>query len=815
MAYYKDEDWPDIEIQQLLSQVADHFDSEDQAVRERQIRVWRQMKLLWNNYTNIWYDEVAHDWRIYDYNQRMEINDDQAYYDKSVNVFRAYLESIIAALSVTVPTVTCYPDDAQNNLDLQTAKMGDKIAQLVYRHNDVPYLWLHALYIYCTEGLIACYNYEKKDKKFGTYETKEYTQDKEYKFICPQCKSELDDEIMQGVAPQDTQIISSSEELQAIEMGEFQPNDEDVELHNAYEQNKLVCPHCAAELDPALQKQELIVQRIVGTTKEPKSRICLEVYGGLNVKVPNYARSQEEVPCLRYSYETHYANVLEMFPHLKDEYGEGYAAGANLTGETDPYESWGRLSPQYNGDYPINNTTVNHYWFRLAAFNVLPKEDGDKLRKLYPDGCKYTKIQECFGGACNENLDDCWTLTKNPLSDFLHHDPLGMLLTSIQDIITELVSLILQTVEHGISQGFADPAVLNFKKYKQTEVRPGDIFPAVAKAGKSLGDFFHEIKTASLSPEVMNFYNMVQELGQLTSGALPSLFGGQMSGSKTASEYSMSRSQALQRLQTPWKMLLIWWKQVFSKVVPLYIKTVQEDDKFVDKDVYGNFINVIIRKAELQGKLGNVEIEGDENLPITWMQQQEVVQRLLQSGNQELMAMLFSPENLPFLKKSIGLPDLEIPGEKDRDKQFEEIQQLMDSEPIVLPPPEEALMAAESGVAVPPEMLQPEELPSVEVDPDLDNHQIESQICRDWLIGEAGRLAKVDRPEGYKNVLLHFKQHMQFLNLQMQEQAAAETSDVKPGEEGKKDGKTAPGENGSGMAPKENEEQDGSRATIQ
>jgi len=813
MAYYEKKDWPSDKIQQLLCQVSDHFDMEDVAVRQRQIRVCRQLKLLWNNYTNVWYDEVAHDWRIYDPAQAGVNDDDQQYYDKNVNIFRAYLESIIAALSVTVPSVTCYPDDAENNLDIQTAKAGDKIAQLISRHNEVSYLWLHALYLYCTEGLVAAYDYAKADKRFGSYEEKREKQETELKYICPQCQTELDQAMFN--TPEATQnsvnpVVESSNELEAFERDEFQPSSEDVALHDAYaeedESGGLVCPHCAVQLDPALQKTPFVVTRIVGVTQKAKSRVCLEAYGLLNVKVPNYARTQEECPYLRYSYETHYSTVMEMFPHLVDELGE---PRQNLTGLSDPYEAWGRLSPQYNGEYPINTATVNHYWFRPSAFNILSEDECKILKKKYPDGVQFSKVNECFAGACNASLDDYWTLTRNPLSDYIHFDPLGLLLTSIQDIINELISLILQTIEHGISQGFADPSVLNFSKYRQTEVRPGDIFPAVAKSGKNLSEFFHEIKTASLSPEVIPFYQLVQELGQLTTGALPSLFGGQLEGSKTASEYSMSRSQALQRLQTPWKMLLIWWKEIFGKAIPLYMKISVEDEKFVEKDTYGNFVNVFIRKAEMQGKLGSVEIEGNENIPLTWNQQQDVVMRILQAGNPELLQALLAPQNMPTLKKAIGLVDFEIPGENDRNKEFEEIQQLMDSEPIPTP--------SMDGMGM-------EEMPSVEVDFDLDNHQIGADIDRNWLISEAGRLARVDRPLGYKNVLLHFKMHLQALQQQMMEQqhAAAVEAGEAPGdpksEEGKAmtngSGKTSKGQNGSGVAPKENEDSNGERVTV-
>ena len=105
----------------LLKQIVDHFDDEDRGVRDRQIRTWRRLKLMWENVQHAYYSEVAHDWRIPE-TERTGDESDQGYYDKPVNVYRAYLESIIAALSVTVPPITCYPDDADNPLDITTAR---------------------------------------------------------------------------------------------------------------------------------------------------------------------------------------------------------------------------------------------------------------------------------------------------------------------------------------------------------------------------------------------------------------------------------------------------------------------------------------------------------------------------------------------------------------------------------------------------------------------------------------------------------------------------------------------------------------------
>jgi len=740
----------DDDTKRLLKQIVDHFDDEDRAVRDRQIRTWRRLKLLWENVQHTYYSEVAHDWRVPE-SERAGEDSDQGYYDKPVNIYRAYLESIIAALSITVPAITCYPDDADNPLDVTTAKAGNKIAELVFRHNDAPLFWLHALFVFCTEGMTACYCYPKADESYGTYETKKYDEVPELheQSICPLC----------GVEMSDKTILDSQED-------KFMPEDEDILSGNLIDQGHEICQTCGQMVIPDIRNQTVTITRLVGVTKHPKSRICMEVYGGLFVKVPVWARTQAECSYLIYSYETHYANVIEQYPDLRDRVIKEGSSNYDL------YEQWGRTSPQYRGEHPINNVTVRNCWFRPSAFNIVGKDDYDELKKMYPNGCKVIVVNDQVAFAENENLDDCWTLTYNPLSDYLHFDPIGLLLTSVQEITNDLLSLVLQTVEHGIPQTFADPKVLNFNSYRNSEVIPGGIYPATPKSGKPLSEGFYEVKTATLSQEVLPFAQKVQEMGQLVCGALPSLFGGQMAGSRTASEYSMSRSQALQRLQTTWKMLTMWWKQIFGKVIPMYMKEMKDDEKQVKKDEFGNFVNVFIRMAELQGKIGNIELEANENLPITWNQQKDSIMQLFEMNNEAIMGSLMTPENMPFIKRAIGLSEYVIPGEDDRQKEHEEIQLLINSEPIEMPPDpmmmQEAMMA---GLPAPP----PIRTPSIEPDFDVDNHVLAADIDRRWLVSDAGRLCKLENPAGYENVLLHMKMHkdmdMQNQMQQMQKEA--------------------------------------------
>lgn len=763
------------EIKSSLKEVVSHFDKEDVAVRERQIRTWRRLKLFWEGFQKAWYSEVAHDWRIFD-DDAAESDTDQSYYDKPINVFRAYLESIIAALSVTVPPIKCYPDDADDNLDLDTARAGDKIAKLIYRHNDVSLLWLHALFIYCTEGMVGCYGYPKEDESYGTYESKTYDDDEEtHQYThCPECGYTLDDQIQQN--PMFQALSNKAKQNRDL----FQPDDSDVDIQEVVQNEPDLCPACLQTIAPQLTTETLVVTRLVGVTKEPKTRVCLEAYGGLYIKVANYARQQKDTPYLIFAYETHYAMAIERYEHLhsKNKREDWVRKVAASTGPKDPYEQWGRLSPQYQGDYPLNTVTVRNCWLRPASFNVLDVEKSTTLKKKFPNGAKVILINDEFAEACNESLDDCWTLTYNPLSDYIHHDPLGLLLVSVQEITNDIISLILQTIEHGIGQTFADPAVLNFNAYRQMESTPGGIYEATPKSGKSIGDAFHEVKTASLSPEVMPFAENIQSLAQLVSGALPSLFGGQLQGAggDTASGYSMSRAQALQRLQNTWKMLTTWWKQIFGKAIPMFIKETKDqgDERSVEKDKSGSFFNVFIRRAELEGKIGRIELEANENLPLSWSQQKDIVMQLLQAANPEILAVLGAPENLAKIRDAIGLTDFFIPGEDDVQAENDEIKMMLGASPMP------------TGDPMNPEM------PSVEIDEIYDNHAIRWEIDRKFIISEAGRQAKIDNPEGYRNVLLHGKMHFMMAQQNAMAQATSEEQGAAPNEKPNPKDKEAP-----------------------
>lgn len=748
------------EIKHHLATIVKHFHEEDRVVREYQLQRIRRLKLYWNSFSQIYWSDTARDYRIFGVDNLQPDDNDQAYYDKPVNVFRAFLETIVAALSIQIPAPHCVPDDAENPDDISTAKAGDSIGELLFKHNDVLYLWLYAMYVHMTEGMVACYTYSKEDKSYGTYQKKQYKDEEVEGYVCPSCKTPLPDD-----------VFEQAQEIKLAEENEFAPDDTDVDIDASEdEQEEPLCPNCAAVLDPNLQKSKLVIPRLVGMTDAPKSRICFKIRGGMYVKIAVYARDFCESPYLIESYETHYSNALEMYPELYEDAPRG---GWSNTGVSDPYEWYARLNPQYRNAFPEENVTIKNCWLRPAAFNILPEESAKLLKKHFPDGASVVMVNEIIADFENECIDDCWTVTKNPMFDYLTHEPMGELVVNVQDITNDLISLTLQTIEHGIPQTWVDPAVVDIDAYRQVEASPGTITPTKTIAsGKSIKESFYSTTSTSLSPEVFQFYQIIQQLGQFVSGALPAIYGGQQSGnsSRTASEYAMARTNALQRLSTTWRMFTLFWKNIFGKAIPAYMKLIHEDERFVKRNPYGSFVNVWIRTADLKGKIGDIEIESSEQMPVSDDQKADIVMKLMELNNTEIMQALASPENLPFIRKIIKMPQFVLPGEDYRQKYNEEIQILVNSEPQMLPPDElEVGVSLANGMEPPP----PQELPSEEADPLLDDHQIAAEIFRSWLVSEAGRLAKIESPQGYKNVLLRFQQHMQLLAMQAQQQAAA------------------------------------------
>jgi len=680
-----------------------YYEDEDKEAREQMNAFYRKAELYWQGLQRIFYDFQATDWKRLDNHDEY----DPDMYDKIINIYRAHGESLISALSVKLPNTIFYPDDADVAEDIETAKAYSKIQELIQKHNDGILVFIRALFYLYNHGIAFAHIFNRASSEYGTVEVPRYsempTTIRSHTAVCPQCMGAIDQkETMDDPMPPD--------------FGEV-----------------LACPNCGTIAPPNVQSEEEQVPKIEEYTEEAKSRTLIEVFGPLYVHVALYARKSSDTPYLRHKFEQHKSMLMNLFPKAADAIG-GISS-------RDFTERQYRTFAGSREELRNNLLTVNCQWLRPWAFDAPLKQSPDKIaamKEKFPKGCYATIINDRVVDVRDEDLDAHWEITQHPTSVHLHADPMGKPLIPIQELRNEAVDLAIETFEHSIPETFADKDVLDFQSYGKETAKAGMVYPVKKPLGASIGESFHSLKTATLNEEIEAFVGRLDSDGQFSVGSFPSIYGGPSeSGSKTASEYSQSRAQALQRLNINWTMLKYWWASVMYKSVTEFTNSMVTDEKMVTKTPQSatGFVNIWIKQAELTGRVGRVEPDVDEELPTSYSQIRGTLMELLTLNNQDISSWLMHPQNSNLAAKAMGIP-LYIPGADSRDKQMGEIGELLQGPPLG------------------PDM------PSVPINPLTDNHEIEAEALLVFLNSPTGQAHKRINPEGIANCEVHYLQHI-------------------------------------------------------
>lgn len=736
------------EVETALLALDSFFATEDEGIRNQMLALWKKLDNYFMGVQRIFWDFDSEEWRGVDFE-----NLDPSQYDKIINIYRAHGEAIIAALSVKLPNVSFFPDDADTPEDIDTAKAYTKISELVTKHNQGLLLFIKALFILYNQGVCAAYIYNRTKEEYGTVTVPDYGDDVTvitHTLTCPVCKGFISQfEEKKAATPDDGQQQPQSQSSDISQPGQvpnvngadagIQPQSLEQPAPVNQEQTPAatgadtgqgqdneqltVCPNCGSEVEPDDESIDETFPQITGYTEQSKSRTCIDVFGPMYAHMPFYARRQEHIPYIRLRFEQHFSLLKSLYPNIKTK--------IPTTVDSQSYDREMRISNQLEDVYTKNLVTTTLAWYRPWAYEVLQDDAVEALKKYFPDGVYFVKLKDLIAEARNEKLDNHWEITHNPLSNYIHADPLGKPLAPVQEIRNEITDLALDTFEHGIPETFADEDVLSFPKYEKSQAKPGMVYPVKKPVNGRISESFFTNKPASMSDEMKEFRKAIDQDGQFVLGSFPSIYGGPNSGgSKTAKEYSESRGMALQRLNTTWTMLKYWWSGVMSKAVPLFVDALVEDEKYVQRAGSTGFVNVWIRQAELNGKVGRVEPEANEELPQSFSQYKSLIMELMTMNNEQVNQAIFNPNNTQNLARILAWPDFHIPGQDDREKQYAEISEIL------------------QGIDVTPEI-------------GVDDDMVHIQVCRSWCVSPTGMATKKANAEGYMNVVMHGKLHLE------------------------------------------------------
>ena len=690
----------------ILTTLLSRCELEDESVHYAWVRKAKRLELYFNNIVTLFWDNLTNDWAIPDWDEK----EFEGIPPRIINIYRPHAESIIAALSVGVPNVLFFPSDADNADDIDKAEAFSALAKVIQKHNKSKLLYIKILSILFNQGTPFVYSYSKKDRKFGFYQVEETSLEEQtsYQHECPDCGFQF------GDGPQESVGIE--------------------------------CPSCTNQNQTEVTPQTKKIPVPIQVNKE-KSRIIIDPFGVLNVKIPYHAKTAEHCGYLILKFDQSIASLRSIFcvpgPNGEAPLIENIEAS---TADTS-IDSTIRYPSVFLNNQPQNTAVVRCVWYRPWQFELVvdsksstDRDTVNEIKQKYPNGTYVIYIGNEPVEINGEDIDDHWTIGIDPRSSSIHAEPLGTNLAMIQDINAEIDELELQTMEHGISELFIASDAIDFNKYGNAQAKPGNVTQTFKEPGKDIAANFYETRTAMLSPEVMALTQKYKNLAEFVTGDFPTVYGGSVPGTSTATEYTKSQNQALQRLGTVSSIASFLWADIIDKAVNEYASGLEYDEKLVDKTATGFQTTTIDRMALQRGEVGNCEPESSELLPLSAGQIKDTLMQLVESKDPMLMAMLAHPQNNELVKRALAIPELYIPGINDRTKQYREIAILVTEQPQPSP---NSPLGMESSIA-------PEE---------FDDHPVEMEVCKVWLNGSKGQKAKHDNPAGYQNVVLHWKAH--------------------------------------------------------
>jgi len=746
------------------------FRTEGIVARRHEIRRVKQARLFWQGLQYGWWNPNDLSWHLPFGAQGVSVDTDRALeemprYSFITNFYQGFGLSFIAVMSQDVPSVQFYPQSAQSEEDISAAKAASEAARLIEQNNRVQNLLTAVGYYLWTDGKIGGYvRYVADGQRFGFHHSEQMEVGLGKlgadAYVCASCGAET------PVSPRGMQSQIAAEELQNLVP-------------------TVICPQCGAELGPEnLRPAELVpVPNFTGTQRVPNGQEVISIVGGLELNTPVWANEMHEYPYLQWQMEVHRAKLKASYPHVADKIQTGGPNEAD-----DIYARASRVAVAqglptiHPGDALHNLITFSRTWLRPWVFYAVEdKAVRDALLALFPDGCYVAFAGETYCESRNESMDDHWRVMHALPGDGQNRPSVGDSLVQVQERYNILSNIQAETYEYGIPPIYADPQTLDFDALANQVAEPAAHYPARARPGQPLAASFFQPAPAQVPPDMLRHQqDLVGPVAQFLSGLFPAVFGGEMQDVKTASGYAIARDQALGRLGLVWRRLKSFYADVMLLGVDCFRKNRPEDVEIPFLGEGGEFASQWIRLADLKGNI-QAHPEADESFPRLKSQQRSVLQQLMTNPDPMIAKMLAEPANLGFIKSVIGLTEIVVPGEDSRNKQLREIQQLLQSAPVVRPAglgsgaiPRELRPASRDDRPRNPSVgsLVPETdqglrmadaasvlEPSVPIDELLDDHAVEFEECKRWGNSDAGQTAHAQNPQGFANVRAHALAH--------------------------------------------------------
>lgn len=716
-------------IRKELVNVVRKFERETDIVRRHHVRRFLEAEEFWKGNQHLIWSERNFRWHTpFEYAvEQGQQPGNLPKYQYVTNIYQAFGLSIIAALSQKLPKVRFSPKSAKSERDIATAKAASNVAELIEDNNNLDLLSVRYAYLMWTQGIFGAYVRYVVDKDFGTTEVPQVDMVPVTvapdRYECPQCATETPAEDLMpqgGMAPQG---------------------------------GAAACAGCGGQLTEQDFRPEEVGEGPVITKyiQYPQGQEVITVYGGLNLKLHPNANSQKESPYLILSEEKPVAAIRAAYPNLAKKIGAG---GGNNSGDSSPdgqFEKTARLgladAPPYqkNLAQTTGMATLTRAWLRDWALWAIDDEAvRDEMLQRYPDGVLVVLADDEFMEAIAEDMDAHWEICMPMPGQGMYREAVGSSTIPIQKRYNDAANVQAEHIEFGSAPPvFFDARYINREALEKRRMQPANFFPVVtngAPAATDITKLMYQPKM-TIDSNIYQYGKDLIELTQMVSGAMPSLFGGPIQNNYTADGYRQSTQNSLGKLSLFWRSVKQFQARLMLKGVECFRDNRTDD---VERVIFGKSGDYTSKWIHLEDLRGNVTAkpETDEDFPATWSEIRENIIALIQQVPDFATKILQHPANAPLLRKFIANEDIVFPMEDDREKQYREIDELLQAQPVIDP------MTGSMQTSIPPE-------------PFVDDHDAHIMTAKEFAVSDEGMEAKKTNPAGYANLMLHIVAHYQ------------------------------------------------------
>jgi len=703
------------ELQKCLIDLYGDCKGEDRYARLVEVKDVKQEEFYWGGRQYIWWSSQDERWNLPTQQAATwsDVNvDDMPRFEFVTNIYQARGLMMIANVAGAPPRVRFFPEDADDEHDIETAEGRTRLTKLIERWNP-PQLMLQEECYHAWTGGVICYwsRYVADGDKYGMDSVQllgQGAEEVEETILCPECGWSAPANMAEPPVP---------------------------------------CPNCSHPLteDDITEEAAIPVPEEGEYQDIPRGRQIISIYGALNICRPQHANHQSDFHYFGLEEEVHASKLKAAFPEQADKIKAGLNQGAD-----DVFERNARLSVAENtklltqtGANQANLCTFVRAWFRPTAFwSVKNKDHRERLIELFPRGVRVEFTGDVYCKSEAQSMDDALVVTHAMPGRGQHRPSCGQSMVSIQDRVNTFSNIAAETYEYGIPITYRAIDTFSAEADDEQRAAPGlEIEVALAK-GDSIQNRIMQVRADTVSPDMAQHSNdLIGPISDLIAGTYPALTGAGAGGAPgqgapdTLGQQVMQRDQAMGRQGIYYVNL----KQAHADVMTISCRSLEAHSdgelKIPVLGASGDFESETVDVSALEGE-AEAYPEGDEHFPYLWNEQRATMLNIMDSPfGAELVK---DPENAELFGRMTGIADLKIPGMAARRKQLKEIAEL-----IKIPHGDELL----AGIG-----------PNVEVD-DEDFHDVESTTCKWWLNSEKGQRVKRDNPMGWLAVKEHKKQH--------------------------------------------------------